>query len=139
MREHASPDHGTHEEPAACGCDTGASTAPVVAPPRGTAEAMVYRIPTMDCAAEEGEIRHALKDVPGLRSLNFQLGARTIAIDAPSLLVAFSMGQLEKASPSHQVSEKDAPCLRERTAGDGSAVAAQRTRSTSYRSGVSQA
>ena len=63
MREHASPDHGTHEEPAACGCDTGASTAPVVAPPRGTAEAMVYRIPTMDCAAEEGEIRHALKDV----------------------------------------------------------------------------
>lgn len=44
----------------------------------------LFRIPTMDCAAEEAEIRHALAKLPGLRSLSFQLGARTIAIDAPS-------------------------------------------------------
>lgn len=35
----------------------------------------VFRISTMDCAAEEGEIRHALANLPGLRSLSFKLGA----------------------------------------------------------------
>lgn len=43
-----------------------------------------FHIPTMDCAAEEGEIRRALAKVPGIRRLNFQLVARTIAIDAPA-------------------------------------------------------
>jgi Cd2+/Zn2+-exporting ATPase len=37
----------------------------------------------MDCSAEEAEIRRALDPVPGIRSLNFQLGARTLGIDAP--------------------------------------------------------
>ncbi len=37
----------------------------------------------MDCAAEEGEIRRALADLPGLRGLRFQLAARTLTIDAP--------------------------------------------------------
>ncbi len=37
----------------------------------------------MDCSAEEAEIRRALDPVPGIRSLNFQLSARTLGIDAP--------------------------------------------------------
>ncbi|MEO8313334.1 MAG: heavy metal translocating P-type ATPase [Pseudomonadota bacterium] len=41
-----------------------------------------FRIPTMDCAAEESEIRRALDPVPGIDSLGFQLGPRTIEITA---------------------------------------------------------
>jgi len=36
----------------------------------------------MDCAVEEGEIRHALTNIAGIRSLNFQLAARTLGIEA---------------------------------------------------------
>ncbi|MDB5869604.1 MAG: heavy metal translocating P-type ATPase [Polaromonas sp.] len=43
-----------------------------------------FRIPAMDCAAEESDIRRALQAVPGIRSLNFQLVARTLTIDAPA-------------------------------------------------------
>jgi len=41
-----------------------------------------YRIATMDCSAEESEIRRALEGVAGIHSLNFRLGARTLRIDA---------------------------------------------------------
>ena len=41
-----------------------------------------FRIATMDCASEEGEIRRALEPLAGMRSLRFQLGARTLIIDA---------------------------------------------------------
>ncbi len=48
----------------------------------GAARGTVFRIATMDCAAEESEIRHAVAGVSGLRGLYFQLAARTVAIDA---------------------------------------------------------
>ena len=51
----------------------------------------------MDCAAEEAEIRHALAKLPGLRSLSFQLGARTIAIDAPSESLPEALAAIRKA------------------------------------------
>lgn len=57
----------------------------------------VFRIPTMDCAAEEGEIRHALAKLPGLRSLSFQLGARTLAIDAPAESIPQALDAIRKA------------------------------------------
>ena len=41
-----------------------------------------YRIPAMDCAAEESEIRHALGRLPGIDRLRFDLGRRTLAIGA---------------------------------------------------------
>lgn len=46
----------------------------------------------MDCAAEEGEIRHALRDIAGIQSLRFHLGARTLVIgaDEPSMEQAIS-------------------------------------------------
>jgi Cd2+/Zn2+-exporting ATPase len=37
----------------------------------------------MDCSAEENEIRQALEGFAGVRRLGFQLGARTLSIDAP--------------------------------------------------------
>ncbi|MFZ3142004.1 heavy metal translocating P-type ATPase [Polaromonas sp.] len=41
-----------------------------------------FRIPAMDCAVEEADIRRVLAGMPGIRSLNFQLVARTLTIDA---------------------------------------------------------
>jgi len=57
----------------------------------------MLHIPTMDCAAEEGEIRHALAKLQGLRSLSFQLGARTLAIDAPAESIPQALEALRKA------------------------------------------
>jgi Cd2+/Zn2+-exporting ATPase len=41
-----------------------------------------FRIASMDCMTEESEIRRALDGVAGVRGLRFQLGQRTLAIDA---------------------------------------------------------
>ncbi|MFI5445956.1 heavy metal translocating P-type ATPase [Polaromonas sp. UC242_47] len=42
----------------------------------------LFRIATMDCSAEESEIRRALEPIPNIRSLGFQLGARILRIEA---------------------------------------------------------
>ena len=94
--------HPHEEEPDnshACGCDHGCGTGPIASAaakpePAGTP---TFRIPTMDCAAEEGEIRHALAKLPGLRSLSFQLGARTLAIDAPAESIPQALEAIRKA------------------------------------------
>ncbi len=82
-----------------CGCASACATEPIViAHPRPEpAGILVFRIPTMDCAAEEGEIRHALAKLPGLRSLNFQLGARTLAIDAPAESIPQALDAIRQA------------------------------------------
>ena len=83
----------------ACGCTSAGSPEPPaigpIEPP--SAGIPVFRIPTMDCAAEEGEIRHALANVPGVRSLGFQLGARTLAIDAPATSIPQALDAIRKA------------------------------------------
>lgn len=48
-----------------------------------SASVRTFRIATMDCSVEESEIRRTLEEIEGIRSLNFQLSARTLAIDAP--------------------------------------------------------
>ncbi|MBT9597287.1 MAG: heavy metal translocating P-type ATPase [Vitreoscilla sp.] len=71
---------GTAPAPA-CGpcCDTAehAHVAPVPAPPGGGQR---FRIPAMDCASEESEIRRAVEGVPGVLGLRFQLGERSLRI-----------------------------------------------------------
>lgn len=57
----------------------------------------IFHIPTMDCAAEEGEIRHALANLPGIRSVSIQLSARTIAIDAPAETIPQALEAIRKA------------------------------------------
>ncbi|MCM1512403.1 MAG: cadmium-translocating P-type ATPase [Oxalobacter formigenes] len=47
-----------------------------------SSRAEVWEIPNMDCPVEEKEIRNALKDISGIRSLSFQLAARLLTIDA---------------------------------------------------------
>ncbi len=97
MSPHAHAEHKEHEHPHSCKGDTGGTLGLAEPPPPAKAGVAVYRISTMDCAAEEGEIRHALKDLPGLRSLNFQLSARTIAIDAPSDSLPQALDAIRKA------------------------------------------
>ena len=57
----------------------------------------VFRIPTMDCASEEGEIRHAVVNIPGVRSLQFQLAARTLSIDAEAESLPLVLAAIRKA------------------------------------------
>ena len=56
-----------------------------------------FRIPAMDCAAEESDIRRALDSVAGIRSLNFQLMARTLTIDAPGEAIGQALEAIGKA------------------------------------------
>lgn len=63
-------------------CVTDAMQTSVPSSARTVSSSVVFRIPNMDCATEESEIRQALSKITGIRSLNFQLAARTLAIDA---------------------------------------------------------
>ena len=92
--EHASHDH------ACCG-DGSAPPAAVVKDSLAT-----YRISTMDCAVEEGEIRNALERVEGIKALRFQLGARTLGIDAPADALAAALGAIRRAGFDPQPIEK---------------------------------
>lgn len=92
----ASPNHATP-----CGCaDAGAATAdhPWAEPASPHSwQPPVFRIATMDCAAEEGEIRHALAGIAGIRGLRFQLAARTLAIDASPAALPLALAAIRKA------------------------------------------
>ncbi len=57
----------------------------------------LFRISTMDCSSEESEIRRALETVSGIRSLGFQLGARTLKIDASDDALPVALEAIRKA------------------------------------------
>jgi Cd2+/Zn2+-exporting ATPase len=92
---HTEESNATHS----CGCASACGPESIVtSKPKPEPEGIpVFRISTMDCAAEEGEIRHALAKLPGLRSLSFQLGARTLAIDAPAESIPQALEAIRKA------------------------------------------
>ena len=76
-------------ETAHCGCAGGCSAAvPTVAEIAAASDLTqsdgvpVFVIPTMDCPNEENDIRRAVAGIEGIRSLRFQLSARTVSIDA---------------------------------------------------------
>ncbi len=56
----------------------------------------------MDCASEEGEIRRALEPIAGIRTLSFQLGARTLAIDADAVALQPALEAIRRAGFSPQ-------------------------------------
>jgi Cd2+/Zn2+-exporting ATPase len=83
-----------------CACDSGSSSPS--APVRiegGTpgTSGTVFRIPTMDCASEESEIRNALAGIGGVRGLGFQLSARTLRIDAPAEVLPRALDAIRQA------------------------------------------
>ncbi len=51
----------------------------------------------MDCSSEESEIRRALEPISGIRSLGFQLGARTLKIDASDGALPLALDAIRKA------------------------------------------
>jgi len=88
--EHAAvlPDNGC----GAC-CHHDAPAAPSSTPLGGKS----FRIATMDCSAEESEIRRAVEGIPGVRGLRFQLGQRLLTIDADERSVAPALAAIRKA------------------------------------------
>ncbi len=78
---------------AACCGPTPVATASKTQVPGGN----LFRIATMDCSAEESEIRRALEPIAGIRSLGFQLGARTLKIDAVADSLTLALQAIRKA------------------------------------------
>lgn len=56
-----------------------------------------YRIPSMDCASEEAEIRRALAKIDAIKSLRFNLGARELAIEADTNSILLAIQAIKKA------------------------------------------
>ena len=83
-----------------CACESGCSSAPAPARIEGgqhDTSGTVFRIPNMDCASEESEIRHALAGIVGVRGLGFQLSARTLRIDAPAEVLPHALNAIRHA------------------------------------------
>src|SRR5690606_19490801 len=74
----------THSAPADACCDSGAHATATAAPRAAAPGELRLRIPAMDCAVEEGEIRRVLEAFGDIRRLHFDLPARTLGIDAPT-------------------------------------------------------
>lgn len=83
----------------ACGSCNAAESNPVLEPTPAAADRgrQQFRISTMDCASEESEIRHAVDGIAGIGSMSFQLGARTMAIEAPPAVVEQALAAIRKA------------------------------------------
>ena len=81
-------------------CSASASAAQAPAPaasPGVSGVGQLYRISTMDCSAEESDIRRALEPISGIRSLGFQLGARTLRIDATEVALPLALTAIRQA------------------------------------------
>jgi len=98
--DHAHDDHEGHDHAAerrAHGCSTCCAAQPTPAALAVPASGRSFRIGTMDCAAEEAEIRRALDGLAGIRGLRFQLGARLLTIDSDEASVPPALMRIRKA------------------------------------------
>ena len=106
---------GTCDSKACCStvvpsCCPSAHGADTVASPIVVAGSLLFRLSTMDCSAEESEIRQALEPITGIKSLGFQLGARTLRIDASSEALTLALAAIRKAGfDPRPVTTGDAP------------------------------
>ena len=87
-----------------CGCSSGCQSASAETPmesaePLRSSQSAppVFRIPTMDCPNEENDIRKALAGIDGIRSLYFNLSARTVSIAATAQSLEVSLDAIRKA------------------------------------------
>ena len=76
-------------------------------------ERTTYRISTMDCPAEESELRRTLEPIAGVRGLHFSLDARTLAIEAPAAILPEVVKAIRGAGfqpePLESSSQRDRP------------------------------
>ncbi len=81
-----------------CGCARGcAAESPVSLVEPSRVGTTVLLIPTMDCPTEENDIRRALEAIEGIRSLGFQLSARTLTIDADKEVIDEAIAAIRRA------------------------------------------
>ena len=86
-----------HSAEESCGSAACSTNSPTTGSSTLTAGGKLFRISTMDCSAEESEIRRALEPFSGIRSLGFQLGARTLKIDASDADLPLALEAIRKA------------------------------------------
>ncbi|MDH6593674.1 Cd2+/Zn2+-exporting ATPase [Variovorax sp. TBS-050B] len=114
---------GEAAAPSCCGGGCGAAPA---APAAGITDlpngARRFRIPTMDCAVEESEIRRALEPVAGIRSLRFRLGERTLAISADEAALPDALAAIRKAGFKPEALDDAPPRAAATGAGPGGLV-----------------
>jgi Zn2+/Cd2+-exporting ATPase len=91
-----------------CGADACAQSVPNPDGASHAAPGRRFRIATMDCSVEEGEIRRALECVPGIRSLNFQLSTRTLTINAEQASYPAALDAIRQAGFAPESMEVDA-------------------------------
>ena len=96
-------DHAKDHDPEHAHADTPAAAVPLSA---GWSR---FRVPTMDCASEESEIRRAVEGIAGLRGMRFQLGQRTLALDAPADAMTLALAAIRKAGFDPQPMVEAAP------------------------------
>ena len=91
--------HNKNDHSAAPHCCDGTPRAnhPLNATVDKAAHRTLLRIPAMDCSVEEADIRRALESVSNIRSLDFQISARTLGIDATPNVVAVALEAIRKA------------------------------------------
>ncbi len=81
-----------------CGSNDSISLDEVKPSPDSTASTFHrFRIANMDCASEESEIRHALKNIKGIHNLQFHLRERELAISADSEVLPVVLSEIRKA------------------------------------------
>ena len=77
-------------------CTPGSSPLALPVRPLASPVRARFHLPTMDCAVEESEIRRAVESIAGIRSLTFNLGQRTLALDAPAAAVEQALAAIRK-------------------------------------------
>lgn len=81
-----------------CGSNDSISLDEVKSSPDSTASTFHrFRIANMDCASEESEIRHALKNIEGIHNLQFNIRERELAISADSEVLPVALSEIRKA------------------------------------------
>ncbi|MBV8621264.1 MAG: cation-translocating P-type ATPase, partial [Curvibacter sp.] len=67
-----------------------------------------YRIANMDCASEEAQIRRALEDLPGLRTVHFNLGRRELGLAAEGAALEQALTRIRQAGFHPEALQPDA-------------------------------
>ncbi len=99
MEKTLPPTHGSDNASTASCCNAACANVPPAAAP--TMSSLMpglhrYRIANMDCASEESEIRHALEPIAGIRQLRFDLGQRTVSLEAEPAVLAAALAAIER-------------------------------------------
>lgn len=92
---HDGHDHALEPHDHGCGdcCEVRQSAVPVA----GAVAGPTFRIATMDCPAEEAQIRRALDGIDGVRGLRFRLGPRLLTVDADEPSIAPALAAIRAA------------------------------------------